>query len=56
LFFSRDKSGTISSTEIKSLFEALEIGATDEEVLKMVKIMDVDGDGEISFVKLFILF
>ena len=48
--YTRDKSGNISANEMKLLFEALEIDANDEEISKMIKIMDVDGDGEISFV------
>ena len=53
---SRDKSGNISANEIKLLFEALDINANEEELSKMIEVMDIDRDGEISFVTFQLLY
>ena len=34
---------------MKSVFRALDIKASDDEVRQVIRQMDVDGDGEISF-------
>jgi Ca2+-binding EF-hand superfamily protein len=39
----RDKSGTISAKEMKSVFKAMGITANDNEIKLVVKQMDVDG-------------
>jgi Ca2+-binding EF-hand superfamily protein len=39
----RDKSGHISHHELKTLFAALEIDASDQEVMEVLKQMDTDG-------------
>ena len=40
----RDKSGTISASELKSVFKALDIKATDQEIKLVLKQMDTDGN------------
>ena len=47
--FDRDRSGTISAKELKALCKELGIKVNDREVHAILKQMDVDGDGEISF-------
>jgi calmodulin len=45
----RDHSGSISSREMKQVFRALEIQASDTEIQQIIKQMDTDGNNEISF-------
>ncbi|RNA20015.1 Calmodulin [Brachionus plicatilis] len=47
--FDRDKSGSISVKEMERVFKSLGIQASREEIRLVVKEMDIDGDGEISF-------
>ena len=47
--FDKDDSGTISSDELKQVMAALSPGLTEEDLEEMVKEVDQDGDGEVSF-------
>lgn len=47
--FDKDNSGTISSDELKQVMAALSPGLTGEDLEEMVKEVDQDGDGEVSF-------
>lgn len=49
IFFLRDKSGSISVDEMEQIFKTLDIQASREEINLVIKEMDIDGDGEISF-------
>ncbi|TFK37103.1 putative calmodulin [Crucibulum laeve] len=49
LVFDRDKSGKISTTELKQVMFNLGESLTDMEVDEMIREADVDGDGEINF-------
>lgn len=44
-----DGSGSISIDELKKLFAFLEIAATDEEIQKIVRLVDVDRSGTLDF-------
>ncbi|NER34046.1 MAG: EF-hand domain-containing protein [Oscillatoria sp. SIO1A7] len=44
-----DSSGTISTEEIRSLLNALNIDLLDKEVEAMVQNYDLDGDGFIDY-------
>ena len=41
---SRDKSGSISSNELKSVFRALGLQVTDNQARQLIRQMDVDGN------------
>lgn len=41
--WTRDRSGSISAREMKSVFRALGIQASDHEIISVVDKMDVDG-------------
>ncbi len=43
--FDRDKSGSISSSELKQVLIALNFKATDHLLRKVMKQMDTDGNG-----------
>lgn len=43
LIIYRDKSGSISAKEMKSVFKALGMKATDAEIRGVVRDMDIDG-------------
>ncbi|CAM4934006.1 unnamed protein product [Rotaria socialis] len=47
--FDRDKSGTISSSELHQILSALNFKPTDSLVRKVMKEMDIDGNGTIEF-------
>ncbi|CAF1374678.1 unnamed protein product [Rotaria sp. Silwood1] len=47
--FDRDKSGTISSSEIKQILIALNFKPTDSLLRKVMKEMDSNGNGTIEF-------
>jgi len=49
LVFDRDKSGSVSASELKHVMNNLGEQVTDEEVEEMIKAADADGDGELSF-------
>ncbi len=47
--FDVDKSGSISSKELKKVIEALGISANENEMNGLMKLMDKDGSGAIDF-------
>lgn len=47
--FDIDNSGTISSSELKKVFEALDINISKSELKSVMSSMDKDGSGEIDF-------
>lgn len=47
--FDKDGSGTINTREMKQVFKALEIEASENEIQKMINQMDQDGNGEVDF-------
>ncbi|RNA20017.1 calmodulin [Brachionus plicatilis] len=47
--FDKDGSNSISSKELRDVFRALEINASESQVQAAMKQMDRNGDGEISF-------
>lgn len=49
LVFDRDKSGSVSASELKHVMNNLGEQVTDEEVEEMIREADADGDGELSF-------
>lgn len=53
--FDKDNSGTISSDELKQVMSALSPGLTEEDLEEMVKEVDQDGDGEVSFEGVYLL-
>jgi hypothetical protein len=44
-----DHSGTITNDELQGLFKILEMEVTDEEIDRLVRIVDVDRSGTLSF-------
>merc|ERR1719316_2099684 len=49
LVFDRDKSGSVTASELKHVMNNLGEQVTNEEVEEMIKEADADGDGELSF-------
>merc|ERR1719449_3155 len=49
LVFDRDKSGSVTASELKHVMNNLGEQVTDEEVQEMIVEADADGDGELSF-------
>lgn len=49
LVFDRDKSGSVTASELKHVMNNLGEQVTDEEVEEMIQEADADGDGELSF-------
>mmetsp|Transcript_86472 Transcript_86472/g.201200 ORF Transcript_86472/g.201200 Transcript_86472/m.201200 type:complete len:154 (+) Transcript_86472:56-517(+) len=49
LVFDRDKSGSISGSELKHVMHSLGEQVTTEEVEEMIKEVSPDGNGELSF-------
>ncbi|CAF2741903.1 unnamed protein product [Rotaria sp. Silwood2] len=47
--FDRDRSGTISLSELKQVLIALNFNPTDTLVRKVMKEMDIDGNGSVEF-------
>mmetsp|Transcript_42786 Transcript_42786/g.118185 ORF Transcript_42786/g.118185 Transcript_42786/m.118185 type:complete len:161 (-) Transcript_42786:209-691(-) len=47
--FDRDKSGSVTASELKAVMNNLGEQVTDAEVLAMIREADADGDGELSF-------
>jgi len=47
--FDKDGSGTISTSELKSVMKSLNEDLNDEQIKEMIKEADVDGDGEVNF-------
>ena len=47
--FDRDKSGSVTASELKHVMNNLGEQVTDEEVEEMIREADADGDGELSF-------
>lgn len=47
--FDKDGGGTVSTKELKQVFEALDQHPTDEDILAMISEVDKDGSGEIDF-------
>lgn len=41
--------GYIGNAEIRFVLEAMGESVTDEEVDEMIRMLDVDGDGEVNF-------
>jgi Ca2+-binding EF-hand superfamily protein len=44
-----DQSGEISNDELQGLFKTLEITATPEEIEKLIRTVDIDHSGNLSF-------
>jgi Ca2+-binding EF-hand superfamily protein len=49
LLFIKDRSGHISKKELKKVFKALNIYLDDKEIQTLIKLMDTDGNGEVSY-------
>merc|ERR1711896_2805 len=49
MVFDRDKSGSVSASELKHVMNNLGEQVTIEEVEEMIREADADGDGELSF-------
>jgi len=49
LVFDRDKSGSVTASELKHVMSNLGEQVSDEEVEEMIREADADGDGELSF-------
>lgn len=49
MVFDRDKSGSVSASELKHVMNNLGEQVTNEEVEEMIKEADADNDGELSF-------
>merc|ERR1719327_1902117 len=49
LVFDRDRSGSVTASELKHVMNNLGEQVTDEEVEEMSQEADADGDGELSF-------
>merc|ERR1712070_804798 len=49
MVFDRDKSGSVSASELKHVMCNLGEQVSNEEVEEMIKEADADGDGELSF-------
>merc|ERR1719217_1275246 len=49
MVFDRDKSGSVTASELKHVMNNLGEQVTNEEVEEMIKEADADGDGELSF-------
>mmetsp|Transcript_118450 Transcript_118450/g.205743 ORF Transcript_118450/g.205743 Transcript_118450/m.205743 type:complete len:172 (-) Transcript_118450:140-655(-) len=49
MVFDRDKSGSVSASELKHVMNNLGEQVTNEEVEEMIREADADGDGELSF-------
>lgn len=47
--FDKDKSGKINAAELRSVLTTTGEKLTDEEVDEMIKLGDIDGDGEINY-------
>lgn len=47
--FDADKSGTISSDELRAMLKSLGDDMTDKEINDIIREADSDGDGNISF-------
>lgn len=41
--------GYIGNAEIRFVLEAMQEKVTDEEIDEMIRMLDVDGDGEVNF-------
>ena len=41
--------GFIGAAEIRFVLDALGEAATDEEIDEMIRMVDIDGDGEVNF-------
>jgi calmodulin len=49
LVFDRDRSGSVTASELKHVMNNFGETVTDEEVEAMIQQADADGDGELSF-------
>ena len=47
--FDKDRSGSISISELKKVCKSLQLHASDKEVQEMMKLMDKDKSGSIEF-------
>ena len=47
--FDLDKSGTISSDELRKVMHSLGERLTDDEIDDMIREADIDGDGQINY-------
>lgn len=45
----KDRSGHISKKELKKVFKALNVYLDDKEIQTLIKLMDTDGNGEVSY-------
>ena len=47
--FDKDSNGFISAAELKQMMESLGEKLTDEEVDEMIRVADMDGDGQVNY-------
>lgn len=47
--FDLNGNGYIGNAEIRFVLEAMQEKVTDEEIDEMIRMLDVDGDGEVNF-------
>ena len=47
--FDLNGNGYVGAAEIRFVMDALGEGVTDEEIDEMIRMVDVDGDGEVNF-------
>ena len=47
--FDKDSNGFISAAELKQMMDSLGEKLTDEEVDEMVRVADMDGDGQVNY-------
>ena len=45
--------GYVGAAEIKFVLDALGEDVTDEEIDEMIRLIDIDGDGQVSFKEFF---
>ena len=48
-YFDKDKSGNISKDELLQCMQDEDLTITEEEIDRMIKEVDIDGDGEINY-------
>ena len=54
-FLDLDKNGFIGAAEIRHILICMGELITDEEVDEMIRMVDTDGDGQVSFAEFFLL-
>ena len=48
-FYDANKDGLVSATELRNALRRLGMPVSQEEAVKMIKVADTDGDGQVSF-------